>query len=494
MKSMSGKTINKQAGMVSILVSMIMIIVISLIVLGFSKLSRSNQQTALDRQLSTQAFYAAETGINDAKAYVLSNPTAPSSANCNDYINTLGNKNKLNGDDIAYTCLVVNNEPPSIKYATIPVNSAVSTPLFSKSVNITRLNISWQANAAGSLNSASCSSGTNLPSVLGGSTNWDCAYGLLRLDLMPVTSATGAAALANTTRTFYFKPSNGGSGQVAVSGNGVNGFSSTSARGTLSPVLCSSATKTCSVRLDLSGVASQRNYYARISAVYKDLQSISISGQSSAVTFTGSQVIIDSTGKARDVLRRLQTRVSLTGNSLQPAAGLQTTGSICKLISVKAGVATGDTTTCPDTISEGGDPTVPPVVNPPVAGDAKFQGCRNTACDSGPGTPNRGISWGALFQNTSTNPASEVLRCTWEWGDGASGDPAPIRSGVPTNPGDACLSGQTIWHEFYPGGKTATKCYYYNVKLTIYLKNGLKIVYPRTSKLPYGDASPCKKI
>ena len=52
--------------MVAILVTMNLMIVISLIVLGFAQISRRNQRQSLDRQLSTQAFYAAETAVNDA--------------------------------------------------------------------------------------------------------------------------------------------------------------------------------------------------------------------------------------------------------------------------------------------------------------------------------------------------------------------------------------------------------------------------------------------
>ena len=49
-----------------VLLTMILMIVVGLIVLGFAQISRRNQRQALDRQLSTQAFYAAETGVNDA--------------------------------------------------------------------------------------------------------------------------------------------------------------------------------------------------------------------------------------------------------------------------------------------------------------------------------------------------------------------------------------------------------------------------------------------
>ena len=45
-------------------------IVMSLIVLGFAQISRRNQRESLDRQLSTQAFYAAESGVNDARELI----------------------------------------------------------------------------------------------------------------------------------------------------------------------------------------------------------------------------------------------------------------------------------------------------------------------------------------------------------------------------------------------------------------------------------------
>jgi len=59
-----------QSGMVSIMVTMILMIVMSLIVVGFAQVSRRNQRVALDRQLSTQAFYAAESGVNDAREFL----------------------------------------------------------------------------------------------------------------------------------------------------------------------------------------------------------------------------------------------------------------------------------------------------------------------------------------------------------------------------------------------------------------------------------------
>ncbi|HSX32249.1 MAG TPA: pilus assembly PilX N-terminal domain-containing protein, partial [Candidatus Saccharimonadales bacterium] len=78
----------KESGMVAIMVTIILMIVISLIVLGFAQIARRNQRQSLDRQLSTQAFYAAETGVNDAskviKAAIASGATVAAKPTCTD--------------------------------------------------------------------------------------------------------------------------------------------------------------------------------------------------------------------------------------------------------------------------------------------------------------------------------------------------------------------------------------------------------------------------
>jgi Tfp pilus assembly protein PilX len=78
---------NNQDGMASILITILMMIVVSLVVLGFSQVTRTEQRESLNRQLSMQAFYAAESGINDAYSVISSdistNTAIPSQTSCN---------------------------------------------------------------------------------------------------------------------------------------------------------------------------------------------------------------------------------------------------------------------------------------------------------------------------------------------------------------------------------------------------------------------------
>ena len=75
-----------EEGFASIVIALILIIVLSLLTIGFAQLARREQQTALSKQLANQAQYAAESGINDAY-YDLSHndPTTVSATYPNGY-------------------------------------------------------------------------------------------------------------------------------------------------------------------------------------------------------------------------------------------------------------------------------------------------------------------------------------------------------------------------------------------------------------------------
>lgn len=73
---------SNQAGLVSFMVVTIIMIVLTLIVLAFARLVQREQVQTLDRQLNAQAFYAAESGINDAVRELSANPTLSTGPSC----------------------------------------------------------------------------------------------------------------------------------------------------------------------------------------------------------------------------------------------------------------------------------------------------------------------------------------------------------------------------------------------------------------------------
>lgn len=73
---------SKQSGMTAIMLAMFLAIVVSLLSIGFATLVRKDQAETLDKTLSYQAQYAAESGVNKAISFIDENPGAPGSDDC----------------------------------------------------------------------------------------------------------------------------------------------------------------------------------------------------------------------------------------------------------------------------------------------------------------------------------------------------------------------------------------------------------------------------
>jgi Tfp pilus assembly protein PilX len=332
----------KQAGMVSILVTMLLMIVISLIVLGFAQISRRNQRQALDRQLSTQAFYAAETGVNDAaerisqavvagqvigpKTQCTNNPgiysTLPSA--------TLDVTNKVN-----YSCLLVNPTPKNLVYDSVGTTGTI-TPINASSA-ISSLVLTWQSKEDSETPAANCPGSTT--NVFTTTSTWTCGYGVLRFDLVPTAGAgLTAANLQANTMTSFIVPLRPGSGSDTPSIGYVAGSANTNTR---VPRVCSDTE--CSITI--TGLSSSQ-YYLRINSIYQDvsLQIVARDASNNALALSNAQAVVDSTGKAQDVLRRIQVRIPLTASStnLLSDFALLSTEAVCKRFTATPGTFSSD--------------------------------------------------------------------------------------------------------------------------------------------------------
>jgi len=313
----------KEAGMVSIMVTMILMIVISLIVVGFAQISRRNQREALDRQLSTQAFYAAETGVNDAadliKTRVQSGQAITAKPSCASsgggvYAGLSGAIDNPAG--VSYTCLMVDPAPRTLVYNSVGSTSIV-VPLNAASGNIANLSLIWNAKSDSTTPMTGCpGSAVNAFST---TSNWNCGYGVLRVDLVPTTGALSHAGLQAGQMTAFLVPTPGGTNTVTYAGGSGNNRVA---------VRCTNTN--CNMTINGLG---QPSYYARISSLYRDvsLQINATNGSGTPVNLTGAQAVIDSTGKAQDVLRRIRVNVPLTPNrNLLSDYAIQSTDAICK--------------------------------------------------------------------------------------------------------------------------------------------------------------------
>ena len=317
-----------ERGLVSFMITIVMMVVISLIVVGFTQVANRNRRQALDRQLSTQAFYAAESGVNDAVSAISAlapGSPIPKQTSClgADYPATTINSAPL----VRYTCVLVSPTVPDIivppttqSSSVVPINPQDST---GAPIPATELTFSWMFAEGQSGNPGSCSQ----PGVFRTTALETCGYALLRVDLLRKSGQTSATALAASTATFYMQPVRSGAADYTFSD-----FSSPKAH--IVAAACSSVTGRCTARLLLSGTASYTSYVARIVGLYREPRGLIVDGKSGATNswFGDAQAIIDVTGKAQDVLRRVKVRVPLhdMGGENVPLGGIYSSSTVCK--------------------------------------------------------------------------------------------------------------------------------------------------------------------
>ncbi len=330
---------NNQDGLVAIIVTMLIMIVLTLIVTGFAQLARREQREALDRQLSTQAFYAVESGINDARRLLKTTPALVAGGNKDNCATT--DSSLDSGSTFQYTCLLITQRLTSLKYQNVQTNKSTVVPinqdLASGSTN-DKLTISWQ-NKDGSNN---LYTGTGFPPA----TTWNSDFvGVLRIDITEA-DVLSTNSLTSKTYTAFLRPSSD------MSVPGTTSFTTVpSEQGQVINAKCNgTGKKLCFVTID--GIRDTSKYYLRMKSIY-NVADVDICGGnfscSNNVVLTNAQAEVDVTGRAGDILKRVQVRLpveELSGNEITtPEYALESSDSICKLISVWPGG--GNAGVCP---------------------------------------------------------------------------------------------------------------------------------------------------
>jgi len=340
-----------QRGMAAIMVTVILMIVISIIVLGFAQVVRREQQNALDNQLSTQAYYAAESGVNLAQEKIKTklntggalidkttcgaSPSGPTGYN-------ISSADLVVGQEAEITCLLVSRKLSTLEYQKVDMHSV---PMYVKSEagNINRLYISWQA-SSGSTTTAGCSSGATTSF----SDSWSCPQPLLRLDLVEPGAATNPTAAGNNQYTAFLYPTT--SGNNAITAGGASAINSS--KDNVIAAKCETTTGVDHPRIctaTITGLAAQA-YAARVMSVYgeSDVTVFASDVGGTRRALVEGQVLIDATAKASDVLKRIQARMSLT-TGVPDFAITAGGGGICKRYQTIGGnttVASGSPAFC----------------------------------------------------------------------------------------------------------------------------------------------------
>jgi len=351
-----------QGGMASIVAVSVMMVLVTLIALGFARLMDRAAQNSQAHQASSVATYAAQSAINDISTYIKTNPTAYSS-NCvgtNSLIGSSSNPGPFYNDanlggstdrNVQYTCLLLNQTPADLAYQALPAGGSrvVKATTSAYPGSLDKLMISWQPTNTQI---------TGFPpagSQLLDESTWSSISNnympMLRVTLYPVPTSNSLANAQANSKTVFLYP------QPASGTVPVQSYSSIT-DGSILPVRCTNslgvgdftgaADYTCNMifsNLSTSNLPDDVSYfYIRLTPIYGQadikIKANDLWGQS--VNFVGVQAIADVTAKAAGVAKRLQARLDIGGvgqsfdgnispytNSI-PEYSVRTADALCK--------------------------------------------------------------------------------------------------------------------------------------------------------------------
>lgn len=326
-----------QDGVVAIIVVVLIMLILTLIVLAISQNATKEQRQTLDRQLNSQAFYAAESGINEV--YDCLRKTPGSDARCNlPSISTCSNgfsaSNNLDSDGVfKYSCVLYDKSPPTLEFS-IPIDNSEVVPIEGRNpatgapVAINRLTFSWKdpqgTGTFSGCNTTPVLSNNYFPTQTGRTS---CHAGILRIDLISVVSPTRSNLINNNFTAFLVPMRPGSAGTGSLGYNLLN-------KGVIGPARCT-AGGTCAITITGFSLPAGQKMYLHMRSIY-NANSVTVSAAQggAAVNLVGAQALIDSTGKANDIIKRLEVRVPLNRQYNFPEFSIQSGSDICKLYDV----------------------------------------------------------------------------------------------------------------------------------------------------------------
>ena len=323
---------NNQSGIASITITTVIIIIISLITVGFTLLMNRAQRQALDQQLSTQAFYAAESALS-AKAEELKIQYESQGLDSSSNITSCNQTQPFtDAPEITSTCVLVNTTPDNLKFDSVSTASpTVVKSLKPASGTFNRLLITWEGIDSGVNQCGSYSS-----NITGINSVGPQHIGMVKLDLTNLSTGINRDALIDNTFSAILAPRNNNGGNI----NGTYGTNPTNQ----TPAFIGSCTASgvgsipdtnlysAKALIGLGGNQSGA-YLLRLRGIYKPSKVMvyALDSNDNPVPLEGAQVLIDSTAKVNDVIRRIQARMPLS-SSTPLGYALRTADDICKLL------------------------------------------------------------------------------------------------------------------------------------------------------------------
>lgn len=384
------QTTAREEGFVSLFTVIFFMMLISVITIGFLRIMGVEQRQALDNDLTASALAAAESGIEDAKRAILKYNSLPdgdalkndlrtalNSSDCDALFSSsaittalnISNNGSITGSpnlNQYYTCLSVNlNSADYVSSSTAGKSEYI--PLRSEgNAEYDQIKVSWHlatatAGAQGDGMPQRYATSNQLPQVTGSvaAQNWSTrgypAY--MRVQLYGYPDGTiDRAKINDRSRSIFMIPSTVGTAETTPIDFGVvdplphtfnqdkTPLQQIQCKGTGTPPNVPAGTYACTATLKLPSDPAYRSninkYFLRVTPQYGSTHfkvELRNSSSGNTVNFSEVQPIVDVTGRASDVFRRVQARVRLDAISDLPEYSLESAGDVCKNMQVADG-------------------------------------------------------------------------------------------------------------------------------------------------------------
>lgn len=369
---MNHHKIKSQRGAVSLFLVIFIALFLGTVTISFVRLMLKDQKQSTNSDLSTSAYDSALAGVEDAKRALLELNQACSdpdmSARCADLkaeinsnsCNTLGVifgtstpddevKVRLNDQDDsldqAYTCVKIGLDTEEYLGSLDPGGVGKVIPLRSVG-EFNRIEVSWEQKRSNAVVDLPVSSVALPVQNSQNSTHWsENRPALLRAQLINGGGSFGLGDFDNTSHssTLFLYPSNINSSPSFISpgrrpsapGSGVN------------VVDCGASTPSggyiCSATIDSPHISASdsRNAYLHLIAFYHPTSfKVRLLNDDNPVKFDGVQPVVDSTGRANELFRRVKAYVEEGDDRFSyPVAAVDTSGNLCKNFTITAEIS-----------------------------------------------------------------------------------------------------------------------------------------------------------
>lgn len=338
---------NKQHGGVSLFIVIFTTLIITIITVSFTQLMVRNQQQASENDLAQRAYDSALAGVEDAKRLLVmyQNCNTGPTNNCSLYktsiddqkcdtiqsshiVSTAISNDKEvqvgeEADNQAYTCVKIDTKSPNFEGFLEKDTSAV-IPLIGKA-DFTKVRISWFT--AEDSPSPSISRDVNMPLPAQNSPSWGSATPpIMRAQYIPQVAPD---QLDTEAKTLFLYPLNAGGNLEFATDLRRDNSKSPSAVG------CTSGGTggACSVSIKLPAKPASGVAYLQLMALYNKAHFTVelLNDTDNVVYFDNVQPVVDSTGRAENLFRRVKARVKLGGIPLSyPDGAINVRGPLCK--------------------------------------------------------------------------------------------------------------------------------------------------------------------